>query len=88
MTPDTDGTDLPVRDLPGDVHAELTRRAAEADMSVRAYVRCVLTEHVAVPSMAEWLQRVQALGPASSGGPAGAELVAAARAEDDELVGR
>ncbi len=34
------------------------------------------------------LQHVRALGPTHVGGPTGAELVAAARAEDDELVGR
>lgn len=57
-------------------------------MSLRAYVREVLTEHVAVPSMQEWLESVRALGPAHRGGPTGAELVAAARAEDDQAAGR
>lgn len=75
-----------IRDLPSEVHAELARRAAASDMSLRAYLRKVLAEHVAVPSMAEWLQHVRDLGPAHHGGPTGAELVAAARAEDDELV--
>lgn len=80
--------DVLIRDLPGDVHAELARRAAASDMSLRAYLREVLSNHVAVPSMSEWLQRVRDLGPAHAGGPTGPELVAAARAEDDELVGR
>jgi len=48
----------------------------------------VLSDHVAVPSMGEWLQHVRDLGPAHAGGPTGPELVAAARTEDDELVGR
>lgn len=80
--------DMLIRDLPDEVHGELVKRAAAEDMSLRAYVRGVLSEHVALPSMEEWLQRVHALGPAHDDGPGGAEAVAAGRAEDDELVGR
>ncbi len=80
--------DVLIRDLPDEVHAELTRRAATSDMSLRAYLREVLSDHVAVPSIAEWLQHLRDLGPAHDGGPTGPELVAAARAEDDELIGR
>ncbi len=80
--------DVLIRDLPAEVHAELARRAAASDMSLRAYLKEVLSEHVALPSMGEWLQRVRDLGPAHPGGPTGPELVATARAEDDELVGR
>lgn len=80
--------DVLIRDLPDEVHAELTRRAAASDMSLRAYLRKVLSEHVALPSMEEWLERVRELGPVPAGGPTGPELVAAARDEDDELVGR
>jgi hypothetical protein len=57
-------------------------------MSLRAYLGEVLSDHVAVPSMGEWLQHVRDLGPAHAGGQTGPELVRAARAEDDELVGR
>jgi plasmid stability protein len=80
--------DVLIRDLPDEVHAELARRAAASDKSLRAYLREVLSEHVALPSMGEWLQRVRDLGSAHAGGPTGPELVAAARTEDDELVGR
>jgi plasmid stability protein len=80
--------DVLIRDLPDDVHAELARRAAANDMSLRAYLREVLSNHVAAPSMDEWLRRVRDLGPVPVDGPTGAELTAAARAEDDELVGR
>lgn len=80
--------DILVRDLPDEVHAELTRRAAAKDMSTRAYLREVLSEHVSVPSMGEWLQHVRDLGPSHADGPTGPELVAAARGEDDDLVGR
>ena len=77
-----------IRDLPADVHAELTRRAAVEDKSLRAYLCELLTEHVTVPSMDQWLERLRELGPNHAGGPTGAELVADARAEDDELIGR
>lgn len=80
--------DVLIRDLPDEVHTELTRRAAARDMSLRAYLREVLSEHVALPSMEQWLHTVRDLGPAHTGGPTGPELVAAARSEDDELVGR
>lgn len=80
--------DVLIRDLPDDVHAELARRAAESDMSLRAYLRAVLSEHVAVPSIAEWLRRVRDLAPVPAGESTGPELVAAARAVDDELIGR
>ena len=80
--------DVLIRDLPDEVHAELARRAAASDMSLRAYLREVLSDHVAVPSMGEWLQRVRDLGPVAASDASGPELVAAARAQDDELVGR
>jgi hypothetical protein len=79
--------DVLIRDLPDDVHAELVRRAAASDMSLRAYLREVLSDHVATPSMGEWLQRVRDLGPADASGLTGAGLVAAAHASDDELAG-
>jgi hypothetical protein len=41
-----------------------------------------------VPSIEDWLDQVRALGPIQAGVPTGGDLVAAARAEDDELVGR
>ena len=77
-----------IRDLPDEIHAELVRRAAASDMSLRAYLNQVLAEHAAVPTMSEWLTRVGDLGPAEGNGPTGVELVADARAEDDGLVGR
>ncbi len=79
--------DVLIRGLPDEVHAELALRAADADMSLRAYLGEVLCKHVAVPSMSEWLQRVRALGPAHTGGLTGPELVAASRGADDDLVG-
>jgi len=80
--------DVLIRDLPGKVHADLARRAAARNMSLQAYLHELLSDHVAVPSMGEWLQQVRDLGPAHAGRPTGPELVAAARAEEDELNGR
>lgn len=80
--------DVLIRDLPTEIHAELTRRAAAEDKSLRAYVREVLAEHVAVPSMDQWLGHLRDLGPNHVGGPTGSALVAAARAEDDAMVDR
>lgn len=80
--------DVLIRDLPDEVHAELAHRAAANDMSLRAYLHDVLSEHVALPSMQEWLEHVRALGPVDAAGSSGADVVAAARDEDDELVGR
>lgn len=56
-------------------------------MSLRAYVREVLANHVAVPSTAEWLERLQRFDPVLPADQSGARLVAEARAEDDGLVG-
>ncbi|UNX53271.1 antitoxin [Georgenia sp. TF02-10] len=80
--------DLVVRGLPAEVHAELPRRAAAEDKSLGAYLREVLTAHVAVSSMGQWLGRLHELGPNHAGGPTGAELVADARTEDDEPIHR
>lgn len=80
--------DVLIRGLPVEVHAELTRRASIEDKSLRAYLREVLTQHVAAPSMDQWLEHVRELGPNHVGAPSGSELVAAGRAEDDELVDR
>lgn len=80
--------DVLIKGLPDEVHGELLHRAAAKDMSLRAYLRDVLSQHAAVPSMEEWLELVHALGPAHTDGPTGAKAVAAGRAEDDELVGR
>lgn len=77
-----------VRNLPDDVHAELCRRARASGMSTRAYIAQVLGDHVASPSMAEWLADLRAMPPIAGAGTTGAELVAAARADDDELLGR
>lgn len=37
--------------LPAEIYGELTRRGAAEDKGLHAYVRAVLAQHVAVPSM-------------------------------------
>lgn len=80
--------DVLIRDLPPQVHAELIRRAAATDKSLRAYLHEVLTDHVATPSMDQWLEQLQKLEPIDGDTQSGAALVAATRDEDDRLVGR
>lgn len=77
-----------IRGLPDEVHAELARRAAAGDVSLRAYLRGVLSDHVAAPSIGEWLQRLEGLEPVLDGAGSSADLVAAARDEDDQVLGR
>jgi hypothetical protein len=70
-----------IRNLPDDVHAELVRRAEARDMSLRAYVVEVLTEHAGQLSMKEWIERVRALPPIKSE-LTGADWVRLGREED------
>lgn len=80
--------DVLIRGLSDEVHAELSRRAAQSDKSLRAYMAEVLAAHVEVPTMQDWLERVRALGPAFTEEQTGADLVAEGRREDDGLIGR
>ncbi|MBO0704852.1 MAG: hypothetical protein J2P39_06000, partial [Candidatus Dormibacteraeota bacterium] len=45
---------LNVRDLPGEVHEVLVRRAETRKMSLRAYVVDVLSEHCRLPATDAW----------------------------------
>ena len=47
-----------IRDVPDHVHEELQRRAVAAGMTLRQYTVKVLDEHVAVPTMDEWMVRM------------------------------
>jgi plasmid stability protein len=47
-----------IRDVPDHVHEELQRRAAAAGMTLRQYTVKVLDEHVAIPTMDEWMERI------------------------------
>jgi plasmid stability protein len=75
--------DMLIRNLPDDVHAALVRRAEARDMSLRAYVVEVLSEHVGRITMHEWVERVRSR-PAVESELSGADWVRLGR-EDDGL---
>jgi hypothetical protein len=70
-----------IRNLPDDVHGELVRRAEARDMSLRAYVVEVLSEHVGRPTMHEWIERIRDRPPVQSK-LTGADWVRLGREED------
>jgi plasmid stability protein len=74
--------DVLIRNLPDDVHAALVRRAEARDMSLRAYVVEVLSDHIGRPTMQEWIEMVRARPPVQSD-LTGADWVRLGR-EDDE----
>jgi len=78
-------TTLHVRDLPDDLHAELTLRATARGMSLRQYTIEVLARHCALPTMAGWLEEVTALTPVVATFAA-ADVVHEAREADDDAV--
>jgi 3-oxoacyl-[acyl-carrier-protein] synthase III len=47
-----------IREVPDEVHEELQRRASSAGMTLRQYTVKVLDEHVATPTMDEWMERI------------------------------
>lgn len=73
---------LQIRDVPEDVHAAVRVRAARAGVSVSDYLRELITEVVSRPTMAEVVERANALARAG-GGVDPAEAVAAVRAGRD-----
>jgi hypothetical protein len=78
--------DLNVRDVPDTVHAVLTHRAAAQGMSLRAYVVALLTEHVALPTVDEWLDEIETLPAAGDEHPAADALAAERDERDTELA--
>ncbi|MDR2931167.1 MAG: hypothetical protein LBV06_09735 [Propionibacteriaceae bacterium] len=50
---------LQVRDLPAETHQALKVRAAQAGQSPSGYVATILNQAVAVPSMADFLDRLR-----------------------------
>jgi plasmid stability protein len=78
-----------IRDVPDHVHEELQRRAAAAGMTLRQYTVKVLDEHVATPTMDEWMERIARRRARWSAEARhidvdAAEAVRASRYEDDE----
>ena len=52
------GVNMHLRAVPDEVHAELVARAARAGMTLRQYVVDVLSSHVELPTIDDWLDRV------------------------------
>ena len=78
---------LHVRDVPDGVHRRLARRAQAQGMSLRQYVIRVLSEHIELPSVEEWLSDVSR-APRTTLTTSGAEAVRRSRASDDTGVAR
>ncbi|MBW3606400.1 MAG: hypothetical protein KY460_16140 [Actinobacteria bacterium] len=51
-------TKVQVRDVSAETHAVLKRRAAAAGQSLQEYLRALLDEHAATPTVAEVMERV------------------------------
>lgn len=73
---------LQIRDVPDDVHATVRARAAHAGQSVSDYLLGLLSELVTRPTMAEIVQRAEALARADDGATR-ADIRAAIRAGRD-----
>lgn len=58
---------LQIRDVPDDLHATIRARAAHAGQSVSDYLLELLGELMARPTMAEIVQRAEALAHAGGG---------------------
>jgi hypothetical protein len=75
-----------IRDVPDHVHAILAGRAEARGMSLRAYVVEVLSGHVALPTVSEWLAGVESLPPAADTATAAAALAAERDTRDTQLA--
>lgn len=71
--------DLLIRDVNGETHQELQRRAEQAGMSLQAYVSDLLEQHTAHPSVSDWLENLGELPRHAE--LSGADAVRAARDE-------
>lgn len=50
---------IQVRDVPDDVHAVLTRRAASEGRSLQEYLSALLRDHAARPTVHELMERIR-----------------------------
>lgn len=71
-------TKVQVRDVSAETHAVLKRRAAAAGQSLQEYLRALLDEHAATPTVAEVMERV---GYRSGSDVTADEVVASVRAD-------
>jgi plasmid stability protein len=70
---------ITLKAVPDELHAQLKRRAAEADMSVRAYVLELIKRDIGRPSPEEWLAFVERLPRVEELSVSPADLIREAR---------
>lgn len=73
---------IQIKNVPEPVHAELRRRSAQANQSIRDYVLTLIERDQSFPSKRDWLDKVAELEPVDIGMTA-AEAVQASRDERD-----
>ncbi|HEX5583137.1 FitA-like ribbon-helix-helix domain-containing protein [Gaiella sp.] len=78
---------IQVRNVPDALHAELKARAARQGVTLSDYVRRLIEDDLAVPTLEEGLERIMRL-PRPRQVVAGAELVRASRAERESELER
>jgi hypothetical protein len=87
-------SNLQIKDLPEDMHAELRRRAADEGLTLRDYVLRLIERDLALPSKAEFLRRLQSrptnpgIDGAAAVREAREERMAELAARDDEFKAR
>ena len=73
-------SNLQIKNVPQKLHAELRLRAELDGLSLRDYVLGLLEREVALPTVQEWLEELDRLGPTKTTESA-AEMIAAVRRE-------
>lgn len=56
-------TNLQIKDVPEDLHAEIRRRAKESGATISDYLLEVLRRQCALPTRQDWLRRLHELEP-------------------------
>jgi hypothetical protein len=77
---------MTIRDVPDHVRAILVGRAEARGLSLRAYVVEVLSDHVALPTVSEWLAEVESLPPTADTDTAASALAAERDTRDTPLA--
>jgi antitoxin FitA len=77
-------SNVQVKGVPEDVHAELRRRAAARGWTVRDYLLDLIIQDQRRPTRAQWLERLHQLQPVDA---SGTELVQEARQERERQLG-
>jgi antitoxin FitA len=56
-------THIQIRNVPRELHRKLKIRAAQKDMTITDYVKKLIEQDAAKPTLAEWAERVAKLPP-------------------------